>query len=56
MRFTHDGIDVKSIEVPLVEATAVPDVITLEAIELTTAPDMVGLVKVGVVSVKLEAK
>lgn len=27
MRFTHDGIDVKSIDVPDVEATAVPDTI-----------------------------
>jgi hypothetical protein len=56
MRLTQEGIEVKSIDVPLVVATAVPEVITLEAIELTTAPDMVGLVKVGVVNVKLEAK
>jgi hypothetical protein len=26
IRFTHDGIDVKSILVPLVDATAVPEV------------------------------
>jgi hypothetical protein len=31
-------------DVPLVVATAVPEVITLEAIELSTAPDIVGLV------------
>ena len=47
---------VKSIYVPEVEATAVPDVITLEAIELTTAPVIVGLVSVGVVSDRLDAK
>jgi hypothetical protein len=27
IRFTHDGIEVKSILVPLVDATAVPEVI-----------------------------
>ena len=37
--------------VPLVDATAVPEVITLDAIELTTAPVIVGLVNVGLVSV-----
>ena len=40
---------VKSMLVPLVDATAVPDVITLDAIELTTAPVIVGLVNVGLV-------
>ena len=56
MRFTHDGMPVKSIDVPDVDATAVPDVITLEAIELTTAPVIVGLVRVGVVNDRLDAK
>jgi hypothetical protein len=37
---------VKSMLVPLVDATAVPDVSTLDAIELTTAPVIVGLVNV----------
>jgi hypothetical protein len=37
--------------VPDVLATAVPDVITLDAIELTTAPVIVGLVKVLAISV-----
>jgi hypothetical protein len=37
--------------VPDVDATAVPDVITLEAIELTNAPVIVGLVNVLFVSV-----
>ena len=43
----HDGIPVNVIDVPEVEATAVPDVITLLAIELITAPVIVGLVSVG---------
>jgi len=51
IRFTHEGILVKSILVPDVEATAVPDVITLDAIELTTAPVIVGLVSVCPVAV-----
>lgn len=38
---------VKSILVPLVDATAVPEVITLDAIVLTTAPVIVGLAIVG---------
>ena len=50
-RFTQDGIDVKSMLVPLVEATAVPEVITLEPIALTIAPVIVGLVIVGLVKV-----
>jgi hypothetical protein len=37
--------------VPLVDATAVPEVITLEAIVLITAPEMLGEVIVGLVSV-----
>ena len=35
---------VKSMDVPMVDATAVPGVITLEPIEFKTAPVMVGLV------------
>jgi hypothetical protein len=42
IRFTQDGIEVKLILVPLVDATAVLDVITLDAIELKTAPEMDG--------------
>jgi hypothetical protein len=34
MRFTHDGIEVKSMLVPDVEATAVPEVIPSTAPEL----------------------
>jgi hypothetical protein len=41
--------------VPEVVAVAVPEVITLEFIELTTAPDIVGLVKVLLVSVSVVA-
>jgi hypothetical protein len=54
MRFTQEGIDVKSMLVPLVDATTVPEVIMLAPI--TGVPLIVGLVRVGVVSVKLEAK
>ena len=50
-RFTQLGILVKSMLVPLVEATAVPLVITLLFIVLTTAPVIVGLVSVLFVSV-----
>ena len=42
--------------VPEVEANAVPEVITLDAIEETKAPVMVGEVKVGVVKDKLDAR
>jgi hypothetical protein len=42
---------VKSMLVPDVDATEVPDVITLEAIELMDAPVIVGLVSVLFVSV-----
>jgi hypothetical protein len=42
---------VKSMLVPLVDATAVPDVITLDAIEDIFAPVIVGLVSVLFVSV-----
>ena len=41
MRFTHDGTPVNCTEVPET-ATAVPDVITLDAIELRTAPEIDG--------------
>jgi hypothetical protein len=34
IRFTHDGIEVKSMLVPLVDATAVPEVIPSTAPEL----------------------
>ena len=51
MRFTQDGIDENVMLVPLVDATAVPDVRTLLAIVDTTAPDMVGLVSVLLVRV-----
>jgi len=51
MRFTQDGMLVKSILVPLVDATVVPEVMTLEAIELMDAPVIVGLVSVLLVSV-----
>ena len=50
-RFTQLGMLVKSMLVPLVDATAVPEVITLDAIELTTAPVIVGLVSVLFVNV-----
>ena len=53
MRFTHVGTLVKSIEVPDVDATDVPDVTTVEAIADTTAPVIVGLVIVGLVIVGL---
>ena len=46
--FTQLGMLVKSMLVPLVVATAVPDVMTLEAIVLMDAPVIVGLVIVGV--------
>jgi hypothetical protein len=46
--FTQLGMPVKSMLVPLVEATVVPEVMTLEAIVLMDAPVIVGLVIVGV--------
>jgi hypothetical protein len=46
---------VKSIDVPEVEATAVPEVRILEPIELTTAPDIVGEVKVLLVNTSVVA-
>lgn len=45
-RFTHDGMPVKSMDVPLVLACAVPEVITLLAIAVITAPFSVLLVSV----------
>ena len=42
IRLIQLGKPVKSMLVPLVDACAVPDVITLDAIALTTAPDIVG--------------
>jgi len=39
---THEGMLVKSMVVPEVDATAVPDVITLDAIDDSTAPLIVG--------------
>jgi hypothetical protein len=48
---THVGIPVKSTEVPDVVGLAVPDVSILEAMELITAPVIVGLVNVLFVSV-----
>ena len=50
MRFTQDGMLEKVTEVPLADTDA-PDVSTLLAIELITAPVMVGLVNVLFVSV-----
>ena len=47
IRLTQLGIEVKSILVPDVEACAVPAVITLLAIEDTTAPVIVGLDKLA---------
>jgi hypothetical protein len=47
IRFTQLGMLVKSILVPLVDACAVPAVITLLAIEDTTAPVIVGLDKLA---------
>ena len=49
MRFTQLGILLNVKDVPLVVACAVPLVITLLAIEVTTAPDIVGLDIVGLV-------
>jgi hypothetical protein len=46
---------VKSMLVPLVDATAVPAVITLLPIELITAPVIVGLVSVLLVRVSVVA-
>lgn len=51
MRFTQDGMLVKSMDVPDVEATAVLDVMTLLAGVTNT-----GLVSVGEVSDRLDAK
>jgi hypothetical protein len=51
IRFTQLGILVNPTLVPLVDATTVPAVMTLLAIELTTAPVMVGLVSVLFVNV-----
>jgi len=51
MRFTHEGMPVKSMLVPLVDATAVPDVITLALI--TGVPLIVGLLIAGLVKVLL---
>ena len=51
MRLTQLGILLNVMLVPLVLATDVPEVITLDAIELTTAPVIVGLVSVLLVSV-----
>ena len=51
MRFTQDGIPVKSTLVPDVDATAVPNVITLALI--TGVPLIVGLLIVGLVNVLL---
>jgi hypothetical protein len=51
MRFTQDGMLVKSMDVPDVEATAVPDVMTLLAGVTNT-----GLVSVGEVNDRLDAK
>jgi hypothetical protein len=56
MRFTQLGMLVKSIDVPLVEATAVPLVIMLPAGVTKVALVKVALVKVGEVKAKLEAK
>jgi hypothetical protein len=49
MRLTHDGIPVNVMLVPLVDATAVPEVRTLAPI--TGVPLIVGLVIVGLVKV-----
>jgi hypothetical protein len=54
--FTQDGIDENVMLVPLVDATDVPDVITLLAIADTTAPDIVGLVSVLLVRVCVETR
>ena len=51
MRFTQDGMLVKSMLVPLVDATAVPEVITLAPI--TGVPPIVGLFTAGLVRVLL---
>jgi hypothetical protein len=51
IRFTQLGILVNPTLVPLVDATTVPAVMTLLAIELITAPVMVGLVSVLFVNV-----
>ena len=58
MRFTQDGMLVKSIEVPEVDACAVPDVNTPTPVGVpaVTGEVKVGEVKVGVVSDKLDAK
>ena len=50
-RFAQLGIELNVILVPLVDATAVPEVITLDAIALTAAPVIVGLVSVLFVNV-----
>ena len=47
IRFTHDGIDVKSILVPLVDATAVPETNGLNVpIESATVPAKVAFCEV----------
>ncbi len=56
IRFTQDGMPVKSTVVPDVEAFAVSDVSTLLPIEETTAPVIVGLVNVLPVSVWVAAR
>jgi hypothetical protein len=38
MRFTHDGMDEKGMDVPLVDATAVPETIDDPQVEATPAP------------------
>jgi hypothetical protein len=53
--FTHEGMDVNVMLVPLVDATDVPEVMTLLAIEDTTAPVIVGLVNVLLVRVCVAA-
>jgi hypothetical protein len=50
MRFTHDGKPVKSIAVPEVDATAVPETIALLTPLITTVP-----LPAGIVAVKFEA-
>ena len=57
MRFTQDGMPVKSMDVPEVEATAVPDTNTVpEAVPVNVGLLKVGEVKVGVVSDRFAAK
>jgi hypothetical protein len=46
MRFTHEGMPVKSMVAPDVDVVAVPGVMTLEPIADTTAPVIVGLAMV----------